>query len=78
LSIDARADYDFIQKMMLQSSAGLRYDVQCCGLRAEVVRINYSTIQDTRFNFSINLAHIGSISPFNGLDAGQNSLYGGR
>jgi lipopolysaccharide assembly outer membrane protein LptD (OstA) len=71
LSVDGRADYDFIQKKLLQSSAGLRYDIQCCGLRAEVIRTNYSSLKDTRFNVSINLAHIGSISPFNGLDAAQ-------
>jgi lipopolysaccharide assembly outer membrane protein LptD (OstA) len=74
LSVDGRADYDFIEKKMLQSSAGLRYDIQCCGLRVEVIKSNYF-VQDTRFNFSISLAHVGSISPLNGLDAGRDRPY---
>jgi lipopolysaccharide assembly outer membrane protein LptD (OstA) len=75
LTVDGRADYDFIEKKLIQSSAGLRYDIQCCGFRVDVVRANYSSVPDTRFNFSINLANIGSISPFNGMDAAQERRY---
>ena len=52
----------------MQSTARLRYDVQCCGFIAEMIQSKFN-VKDRQFRFNIELANIGSISSFMGQDA---------
>jgi hypothetical protein len=64
LALDGSAYYNLLTKELLQWSGRARYDVQCCGFVAQVIKSAYNAAQDTRFLFSIQLANIGSIGNF--------------
>jgi len=66
LSIDGSANYDFLQQELIQTTARLRYDVQCCGFQFEMVNSRYRDPPDRTFRFSITLANIGSMGNFMG------------
>jgi lipopolysaccharide assembly outer membrane protein LptD (OstA) len=64
LTLQGSAAYDLTQKQMLQSTARLRYDVQCCGFIIETLQSQFR--EDRQYRFSIELANIGSIGSFMG------------
>jgi hypothetical protein len=72
LTATGSADYDVINKTMVQSTARLRYDVQCCGFVAEMINSKYN-LKNKQYRFSIELANIGSIGNFMGQEAGANN-----
>ena len=78
LRFDSSADYDFVNKFFWQMNGRLRYDVQCCGFVAEVIRYNYNGRDERQFRFSIELANVGSIGNFMGGDASRGGLGGYR
>ncbi len=74
LTVEGSLTYDALQKLMLQSTARIRYGIQCCGFAVE--RINYNTRyrQESKTTFQIELAGIGSIGNFLGDNpASQNN-----
>jgi LPS-assembly protein len=71
MRLEGSADYDILQKNMVQSTARVRYSVQCCGFTVEAIQSDYNIRQDRQFRFSIELANIGSVGSFNGADAGD-------
>jgi LPS-assembly protein len=68
LTATGSVDYDVANKTTVQSTARLRYDVQCCGFLAEFIQSKYN-VKDHSFRFSIQLANIGSMGNFMGQDA---------
>jgi hypothetical protein len=64
LTLQGSAAYDLLNKKMVQSTARLRYDVQCCGFIIETLQSQFR--QDRQYRFSIELANIGSIGSFMG------------
>ncbi len=68
LLLEGGVDWDVALKRVLQSRAGVRYDVQCCGFTIETIHYDYNTRQDNSIRFSIELANIGSIGNFMGGD----------
>jgi lipopolysaccharide assembly outer membrane protein LptD (OstA) len=66
LAVDGSADYNFLEKKIIQTTARLRYDVQCCGFQVEMVQSNYLDPPDRQFRFSVELANIGSMGNFMG------------
>jgi len=61
-------DYDVANKNLVQTTVRLRYDVQCCGFVAEMIKSKYN-VKDRVFRFNIELANIGSMGSFLGQDA---------
>jgi hypothetical protein len=72
-SLEGSADYDLTQKILYQSRGAIRYEMQCCGFSAEVIRFNYNLRQEQIFRFSIELANVGSIGNFNGDERGNSN-----
>ena len=77
-----RFNYDIGQRNMLQQRIVLFYNAQCCGFGIDYQTFNFPMIdrrfpipQDRRFNFTITLAGVGSISNFFG---GQDDTLGRR
>jgi LPS-assembly protein len=68
LLLEGSVDWDIQLQTLLQSRAGLRYDVQCCGFKLEAIQYDFNTRQDRSIRFSIELANIGSIGNFFGTD----------
>jgi len=66
LTLEGSANYDFVQKTLLQSVARLRWEVQCCGFSVETVQYNYNGREERQFRFSIELANLGSMGNFMG------------
>jgi len=66
LTLQGSAAYDLAKtdNKMIQSTARLRYDVQCCGFIIETLQSQYRA--DRQYRFSIELANIGSIGSFMG------------
>lgn len=64
LTLQGSAAYDLLDKQMVQSTARLRYDVQCCGFIIETLQSQFR--KDRQYRFSIELANIGSIGSFMG------------
>ena len=77
LTLEGSVDYDLLAKNLVQATARMRYDVQCCGFMAEMIQSDYNTKQERQFRFAIELANIGSIGNFMGAD-GDRRLPGGR
>lgn len=74
VTVEGSATYDVLQKLMLQSTARLKYSIQCCGFAVE--RVNYNTRYRTesKTTFQIELGGIGSVGNFLGDNsAGQNN-----
>jgi LPS-assembly protein len=79
LSVRADGTYDMLQKLWLNLSASLRYDVQCCGIVLDYTSFDFNTVKDSRFSVRLLLANVGSTSSFNNQDAlGTPGAYGGR
>jgi hypothetical protein len=80
LILSGSADYDFVRKTFWDIQGRLRYEVQCCGFTAEVIRFNYNGRDEQQFRFSIQLANVGSVgSTFMGAGGfGQSGLGGYR
>src|SRR5678809_368227 len=49
LVLDGSADYDLLNHNLIQTSGRLRYDVQCCGFQAEMLKSDYSFKKDVQF-----------------------------
>ncbi|HVD77204.1 MAG TPA: LPS assembly protein LptD [Vicinamibacteria bacterium] len=64
LTLQSSAAYDLASKELIQSTARLRYDVQCCGFIIETLQSQFR--KDRQYRFSIELANIGSIGSFTG------------
>jgi LPS-assembly protein len=78
ITLNGSANYDFVRKVLLQTSARLRWQSQCCGFTAEIIRYDYNQRQDRQFRFSIDLANVGSIGNFLDENApGQRQGLGG-
>lgn len=77
LSVEGSTTYDILQKLMLQSTARVRFGIQCCGFAIE--RINYNTRyrKESKTTFQIELAGISSIGSFLG-DHPSNQGNAGR
>jgi LPS-assembly protein len=80
LRLEGSADYDVIDKNLVQATARVRYDVQCCGFIGEMIQSDYNIKQDKQFRFSIELANIGSIGNFMGQEGEEatRGFAGGR
>ena len=74
LTLEGSLDYDLLARNLVQATARMRYDVQCCGLVAEVIQSDYNAKQERQFRFAIELANIGSIGNFMGADANTGFL----
>jgi lipopolysaccharide assembly outer membrane protein LptD (OstA) len=66
VAVDGSADYDLLENKLIQATARLRYDVQCCGFQLEMLQSNYRDPPERQFRFSIELANIGSMGNFMG------------
>ena len=79
LTAAGSVDYDVAGKSLVQSTARLRYDVQCCGFVAEMINSKYN-LKSKQYRFAIELANIGSIGNFMGQDAaaGNRGFLSGR
>jgi hypothetical protein len=77
LTLEGSTTYDVLQKLMLQSTARVRFGIQCCGFAIE--RINYNTRyrKESKTTFQIELAGISSIGSFLG-DNSANQNNAGR
>jgi LPS-assembly protein len=73
LTIEGSAEYDLVSKTLWQMRGQIRYGVQCCGFKVEVVRFDWTNRVDTQWRFAIELANVGSIGSSMGAD-----LTGGR
>ncbi len=65
--------YDISRRMLVTQQIVGFYNAQCCGFGIEFQKYNFPTIdprfpipQDTRINFSVTLAGLGSVSNFHG------------
>jgi LPS-assembly protein len=76
LEIDGTANYDLLLGQVIQYSARLRFNVQCCGLMVERIAYDYNGLQDQVTRFSVQLANIGSFGNFMAAGSNPNSLYG--
>jgi LPS-assembly protein len=79
LTAAGSVDYDVAGKSLVQSTARLRYDVQCCGFMAEMINSKYN-VKSKQWRFAIELANIGSIGNFMGQEAasGNRGFLAGR
>lgn len=77
LTVEGSFTYDSLRKLMLQSTARIRYGIQCCGFAVE--RVNYNTRyrEESKTTFQIELSGLGSIGSFLG-DNPANQSNGGR
>jgi LPS-assembly protein len=79
LTLSGSADYDYVNKLFWNLQGRIRYEVQCCGFSAEVIKYNYNGRDERQFRFSIELANVGSIGNFMGGERpGQGGLGGYR
>jgi LPS-assembly protein len=80
LALEGSTDYDVLEKNLIQATGRVRYDVQCCGFIGEVIQSDYNTKQDRQFRFAIELANLGSMANFMGIDAEEamRGFSGGR
>jgi len=80
VALEGSADYDILGKNLVQATGRVRYDIQCCGFIGEVIQSDYNIKQDRQYRFSIELANIGSMGNFMGLDseAATRGFAGGR
>ena len=70
---DASIDYDNLNKLVVQKSARVKYEVQCCGFQVEVINRTLNGEPDRRIQWQIILAHIGPIGNFLGQEAIANN-----
>jgi lipopolysaccharide assembly outer membrane protein LptD (OstA) len=70
LTLNGSANYDFVAKKLLQSTARLKWEVQCCGFELEMIQFNYNGRVEQQWRFNIELANMGSIGNFLGDQQG--------
>lgn len=68
LTLTGSADYDAVNKSLVQVRGKLRYEVQCCGFSLTYERIQLNGYEDRTLRFSLDLANIGQIGNFMGGD----------
>jgi lipopolysaccharide assembly outer membrane protein LptD (OstA) len=66
LTVAGSVDYDIIRKNMVQNTARLRYDVQCCGFMIETIESDFNIKKGREWRFNVQLANIGSMGSFLG------------
>jgi hypothetical protein len=66
LTVAGSVDYDIINKNMVQNTARLRYDVQCCGFMIETIESDFNLKKGREWRFNVQLANIGSMGSFLG------------
>ena len=75
--------WDIGRSEILNQSIGMSYLAQCCGIQAEFQKFNYQpgsgltsfgVSADRRFNVSLVLAGLGSISNFFGAFGGTSTV----
>jgi hypothetical protein len=70
LTVEGSADYDLVNDLLWQMRGQLRYSVQCCGFAVEHIRYNWNGRDEVQWRFSLELANIGAMGNFQGVDAG--------
>jgi LPS-assembly protein len=71
-AVESRADYNLLDKKLIQISGRARYDVQCCGFMAEIIQSDFGFREkEVQYRFSIELANIGSMGNFMGQNQSQ-------
>ncbi len=79
LTLSGDEQYDLVTKKLRWASARLRYEVQCCGFVADMTRRDFFGDKPvTSYNFSIELANIGSLGNFLGTQPGTPGPFGYR
>jgi LPS-assembly protein len=74
LTLEGSADYDLVNDMLWQMRGQLRYSVQCCGFSIENIRYNWNGRDEVQWRFRLELANIGSMGSFQGVEAAQSNL----
>ncbi len=69
LTVEGSADYDLVNDLLWQMRGQVRYSVQCCGFSVEHIRYNWNGRDEVQWRFSLELANIGSMGNFQGVDA---------
>jgi LPS-assembly protein len=69
LTLEGSADYDLVRDMLWQMRGELRYSVQCCGFSIENIRYNWNGRDEVQWRFKLELANIGSMGNFQGVDS---------
>jgi lipopolysaccharide assembly outer membrane protein LptD (OstA) len=64
LTLAGSINYDFVEKQMLQSTARLRWGVQCCGFNVELIQYHLNIRDERIVRFSVDLANVGSMGNF--------------
>jgi hypothetical protein len=78
LTVEGSADYDLVNDLLWQMRGLLRYSVQCCGFSVEHIRYNWNGRDEVQWRFNLELANIGSMGNFQGVDAaGRRQGLGG-
>jgi LPS-assembly protein len=79
LTLEGSADYDLVNDVLWQMRGEIRYSVQCCGFSVEHIRFNWNGRDEVQWRFSLQLANIGSMGNFLGVDStGHQGLAGYR
>ncbi|MBK5256524.1 MAG: LPS-assembly protein LptD [Vicinamibacteria bacterium] len=76
LTVEGSLTYDALQKTILQSTARIRYGIQCCGFAVERVNFDTRYRQESKTTFQIELAGIGSVGNFLGDNPANHSNAG--
>lgn len=66
LTLDGSANYDLLDKSLIQATGRLRWSVQCCGFSIQAIQYDFNDRQERQIQFSIELANIGSMGNFMG------------
>jgi len=69
LTVEGSADYDLVNDLLWQLRGQIRYSVQCCGFSVEHIRYNWNGRDEVQWRFNLELANIGSMGNFQGVDA---------
>jgi LPS-assembly protein len=69
LTVEGSADYDLLNDLLWQMRGLVRYSVQCCGFSVEHIRYNWNGRDEVQWRFNLELANIGSMGNFQGVDA---------
>jgi hypothetical protein len=69
LTLEGSADYDLVKDILWQMRGQARYSVQCCGFVLEHIRYNWNGRNEVRWRFKLELANVGSMGNFQGVDA---------
>jgi len=67
-TLDGNVDYDILLQQVLSTRLRVRWGIQCCAFMAERLTFNYNNRDERQFRFSIELANIGSVGNFLGVE----------